>query len=590
MIETYKQGLNEQKINLDDDYIKFIRFAQEKIVKYGKGIIGIITNNSYLDGITHRRMRETLYNDFDKIYILNLHGNSNLSEPDKNVFDIKVGVSIILLIKFAKPLKSKEIYYFSTLSNEINNREKKHKLLLNYNIETIHWQKLNPTKPYYWFVEKDIDINNTYNEYFSLSKIFAVYGSGIKTERDSITIHLDKIELNNVLDDFNNLTELKIKEKYRLNDSRDWKISAAQKDVQQNYKSKENYLTQVHYRPFDFRNIFYTCKSRGFVGTPQSKIATQFMNKENIGLAFKRQNKKNPFSYCFVTSIMAESCLFESAYANNVVAPLYIYPKNEKGFLETDRKPNFTKEFTDYIKSMYSNPNIEEKKSNLEFRIDGLQKGLISLAETIKGYESTGNAVTIISSLRQSYQETVALIELRKNELRNLKSDNNEIPSPEKLLGYIYAILHSPTYRAKYYEYLKIDFPRIPFTTDFELFERISAIGEKLIECHLMQKNDFPQKYNTLGIFTGNGDRIVKKVEYNDGKINISKDNSFDNVAVEIWNFEIGGHQVLEHWLKARKERELNLDDINRVTQIIKIIAYTIEQVTTIDNETKNWI
>ena len=129
LLNDYKKGLNEKKINLDDDYIKFIRYAQWKIEEHGHGIIGIITNNSYLDGITHRIMRKSIVDTFDEIYILNLHGNKGRGEPDENVFDVMAGVSIVLFIKLPKT-KKKEIYYYSTLENNLNDREIKYGVLL----------------------------------------------------------------------------------------------------------------------------------------------------------------------------------------------------------------------------------------------------------------------------------------------------------------------------------------------------------------------------------------------------------------------------------------------------------------------------
>ncbi|MGC8483926.1 MAG: N-6 DNA methylase, partial [Thermodesulfobium sp.] len=140
LIKTYKEGLKERKINLNDDYIKFLRYAQWKIEQTGKGIVGVITNNSYLDGITHREMRHKLLQTFDKIYILNLHGNSNKREKDENVFGIMVGVAIALFVKLDKPAKEKEVYYYSiTEDGKLIKREEKFDFLLKHDYSNVDW-------------------------------------------------------------------------------------------------------------------------------------------------------------------------------------------------------------------------------------------------------------------------------------------------------------------------------------------------------------------------------------------------------------------------------------------------------------------
>lgn len=545
LIKDYKKDLNETKINLDDDYIKFIRFAQSKIegAKYsykkgknyingkiigaGQGVIGIITNNSYLNGITHRAMRKSLYKTFDKIYILNLHGNSNIGEPDKNVFDVKVGVSIAIFVKLPTSLKEKEVRYYSTLDNEIITRLDKYDFLYDNDLETINWKRIFPEEPYYWFIEKDMRHQTDYNFAKSLKEIFKEYSSGVKTERDRISIHFDKNSLLIVLNDFEKLSEKDLREKYELKDSRDWKITNAKKDVIKNF-NKEDVIKQILYRPFDFRTTFYSGTTRGFIGTPSRKISEQFISNENIGLIFKRQNKKIPFSYAFVTEKIVESCLFESAYANNVVAPLYLYPEKQRkgikqseidfGETKPEKEVNFTDEFIKFIKELFA-----------------------------------------------------------------------EEPTPEEIFAYIYAILYSPAYRTKYQEHLIIDFPKIPFTEDRKMFDILSQLGDELIKNHLL-KLIYPK--NEMPVFAVSGHNIIDTYKYDEEKqrLYINKNQYFESFIKSVWEYEIGGYQVFDKYLRARKGLSLSYDEINHLKKVAVSIQKTIKIQELIDNLCAVWI
>ncbi|MCS6820423.1 MAG: N-6 DNA methylase, partial [Microscillaceae bacterium] len=185
LMRKYKEGLQEKNIqSLSDDYIKFICFAHDKIEKAGRGVIAIITNNSYLSGSIHRKMRETLYKDFDKIYVLNLHGNSLRKEQGENVFDIRIGVSILFLVKLEKYQKEKQVFYFSTQAREILTRKDKFSFLSNNDLSTVRWLELKPQSPDFWFIEKDLSNQAEYNQFWSVTEIFKNYTSGVKTHRD----------------------------------------------------------------------------------------------------------------------------------------------------------------------------------------------------------------------------------------------------------------------------------------------------------------------------------------------------------------------------------------------------------------------
>ncbi|EAK2078309.1 DNA methyltransferase, partial [Campylobacter coli] len=202
LLQAYKQGLNETKINLDDDYIKFMRFAQWKLLEQNKkdlfeekkGLLGFITNNSFISGKTHRKMRESLYKSFDEIYILNLHGSDKDAKNDENVFDIKVGVCISLFVKYKdEPSNGAKVFYYSTGDNNIFSRKEKFALLDDVRqkgLNAIKWEELSLDEPYFWFIKKEFE-NEEYEIFWALASdkalgdkksIFLNYNSGIETQ------------------------------------------------------------------------------------------------------------------------------------------------------------------------------------------------------------------------------------------------------------------------------------------------------------------------------------------------------------------------------------------------------------------------
>ncbi|EKL5416366.1 N-6 DNA methylase, partial [Campylobacter coli] len=274
LLQAYKQGLNETKINLDDDYIKFMRFAQWKLLEQNKkdlfeekkGLLGFITNNSFISGKTHRKMRESLYKSFDEIYILNLHGSDKDAKNDENVFDIKVGVCISLFVKYKdEPSNGAKVFYYSTGDNNIFSRKEKFALLDDVRqkgLNAIKWEELSLDEPYFWFIKKEFE-NEEYEIFWALASdkalgdkksIFLNYNSGIETQKDNIAIQLMKNKMEETLKDFSNLNSVDLVKKYDLKDSRDWKISNSVNAIKNNLGKIE----RIAYRPFDLRWTFYT--------------------------------------------------------------------------------------------------------------------------------------------------------------------------------------------------------------------------------------------------------------------------------------------------------------------------------------------
>ena len=506
-IKKYKQGLNEKKINLDDLYIKFIRFAEWKIQKCGYGVVGIITNNSFLDGVTHRQMRKHLCETFDGIYIVNLHGNSRKGEGDKNIFDIMAGVSITFFIKRQNPTE-KTVKYFSTLNNNLISRAEKLSFLKETGFEKIDWKTINPAETqYYWFADKDLSLEGEYKKFRKITDIFRHYNSGIQTKRDNFTLHYDEKNLEQIKVDLANLSIEAIKQKYNVDDNRDWSVLKAKQDLLFNYNPQN-----VSYRPFDNRHTSLSKKSKGFLAYPRYETSQHF-EKDNVGLCFTRQLLGDKWQNIFVTDKMIDGCTVSIKSREwTYVAPLYLYVDDEK-------TPNWTK-------PVYAGD-------------DDATKYFVQFLQTL-----------------------------------------TFTPSPEQVLAYIYAVLHSPVYRNKYIEFLKSDFPSVPFTTDKEIFDKYAKLGQKLIDSHLFK--NLPTDTEIRVNYDFDSDFVVEEISQDNNKLHLfttdNKTVTFDGVTSSICNFEIGSYKPIEKWLKYRIKDKvlLSLPDLQHLKNMIIALKNTI--------------
>ena len=530
----YKKDLNERNIQpLSDDYIKFIRFGQHFIDKNGEGILAYISNNSFIDGIIHRQMRKHLAESFDKIYILDLHGNAKKKEtapdgsPDQNVFDIMQGVSINIFVKTDKKQKNDlaEINHFDLYGK----RKYKYNYLNKNNIQNIDWKIPTPSKEYYYVKKNHIGIKK-YEKGFSTKELFKKNNCGIVTARDHITIQYSKIDVENVIHDLQNLDEKNFREKYNENkDSRDWTYLGAKNDTY----NKGKYI-HLQYRPFDIRYSFYTKKSKGFMSYPRYDIMSNLLYENNLGIILPRQLQGN-FTHSFITNSICDGNITSSArlFGAGYVFPLYLYPNN-KGQLTTDGEAQRV-------------PNLDAKI------VKQIAKGL---------------GLKFVPE---------------KEDTTSLQKDMTKQPTtfaPIDLLDYIYAMLHAPSYREKYKEFLKIDFPRVPYPTDKTIFWKLVQLGGELRQIHLLE-SPVTEKYITQ--YPIDGDNIVGKPYYEAGNVYINYDKKadkeelqhFSGVPETAWNFYIGGYQPAQKWLKDRKGRELNYEDIFHYQKIIVALSET---------------
>ena len=512
LISDYKKDLNEKKINLDDDYIKFIRYGQHFIDKNGSGILAYISNNSFIDGITHRQMRKNLLTSFDKVYIIDLHGSAKKNETaidgskDENVFDIQQGVSINIFIKTGKKKKNELGQVFH--SDLFGNREFKYSTLNENDLRKIDFKQLSYEHPYYFFVPKQLS-DKKYDSWFSLNELFINVNNGVKTDRDSLFIGERKSDIENRFKTLlgGELTKSFIDE-YRVVDSGSFKITERIKGKKYN----SDFIKNILYRPFDIRSIYYDPK---IVSRPAQKVM-QHMLKENIAILCCRQQSTFDFQHILVTNVLSEVCTVSlQTKETTYTFPLYLYSEsNGQQTLgqTTERTPNLN---TEIVKQ------LAEKL------------GLTFTAE------------------KETTKDTFA---------------------PIDILDYIYAVLHSPTYREKYKEFLKIDFPRVPFPEDKVIFWQLVKLGGEIRQIHLLE-SPIVEKYITQ--YPEDGNNVVVKPKYENGKVYINDTQYFDNVPQVAWDFFIGGYQPAQKWLKDRKERTLEFDDILHYQKIIVALTET---------------
>ena len=569
---------------LNDDYVKFIRFAQWRIEQTGHGVLAFVTNHGYLDNPTFRGMRESLLRSFDAIYLLDLHGSSKKKEKapdggkDENVFDIQQGVSIGIFVKHdatispaSLPLRrlGEQARLVGTADNTserqtaapwgwnegrdegkpdethppharvfhadlYGTRASKYSTLDFTDIGNTAWDQLFPDSPNYYFVPEDAKLREEYAPGWKVTEVMPFSNVGIITKRDALTTDMDRDRLWHRVVDFAHLSGVDARRKYRLPlDVRDWSVDRAQADLKESGPTQDR-IIEICYRPFDIRFMYYSGNSRGFVGWPVEKVTRHFLEGPNIGLVTARSNKSQSVDHFYATAYMPETKCGERTTQSSVF-PLWLYPRESTDLLDTAPR---------------------ERTANL--------------------------APDFVAALTQAIGHT---------------------PTPEDTLAWIYAVLYSPTYRARYADFLKRDFPRIPLPTDDALFARLVAAGTELIALHTMDAT-LPRitRYDVAGSNEVVKVRWVTAVEaaagapspqpspvngrgsQGGGRVYINDAQYFDDVPQAVWDTHIGGYRVAEKWLKDRKGRQLSYDDLTHYQSVIAALARTLELQTDIDS------
>lgn len=531
-----KEKLNERNPKwINDDYVKFLRYGQHFIEKNGSGVLAFINPHGFLDNPTFRGMRWNLLKTYDKIYTIDLHGNAKKKETapdgsiDQNVFDIMQGVSINIFVKTGEKKSSElaKVFHYDLYGK----REEKYNFLTENGLNTVKFTQLANKAPNYFMVKKDFDAEKKYLKGFSISELFTTNSVGIVTARDSFTIHKTKDQLEKTIDKFLSLDDESARNHFKLGkDVRDWQVNYARKDLSQYYPDKGS-MVKIAYRIFDDKWTFYTGRSKGFHCYPRNEVMSNFLNTSNLGLALCKQFKSgNDYQHVFITNKIIESSFVSNKTSEiTSVFPLYVYRECEEELFKNKlvSKPNLNLEIVNKIAS----------KIDANFLSNRLSEVMDDPAKYKRNF------------------------------------------SPTNLLDYIYSILYSSKYRNTYVEFLKIDFPRIPYPKDKDTFWKLVALGEKLRQLHLMEDSSL----KLITQYPEGGDNIVEQVVYKDGNVYINDEQYFANVPEVAWNFYIGGYQPAQKWLKDRKGQALQFEDIKHYQKIIATLQRTSEIMEEID-------
>ncbi|MGX3044484.1 type ISP restriction/modification enzyme [Helicobacter sp. T3_23-1056] len=662
-----------------DDYVKFIRFAESKIESQDSGIIAIISNNSFLDNPTFRGMRYHLLNTFDKIYILDLHGNARKKEvapdgnKDDNVFDIMQGVCISVFVKTGaknnpslrgkskspdsslrdsrseskqstpapslrgsvseanttkqstiichterakrpKNLKeaqnrdisliSRQAQYDkdldchesanadsrndgvesnansrndeshspslrgsvseanttkqstiichtersevsqksndrdSSLSTKAQNdnrkkaeyddklarlyhydlygkRKDKYAFLQGNGLESIAWSELAPKAPFYLFIPQNESLRAEYEKGISVKDIFKVSSVGIVSGRDDFCISKTDSqeslqELKNNITKFMNLDCESARKEFDLKDSRDWKVEYAQKELQSTNNNPNNYI-KIQYRPFDSRWTYYTGKSKGFHCMPRGEVMKHFLPSDSSLRDLPKANRGNP--------------------------------QNENVGLNVAR----------------------QSKIQGSWQYVSITNSLVDFS--LMGGGNTGNGYIFPLYLIESDSK----IENFTPEFRAfIDAKYGESYAPEVILGYIYAVLYHKDYREKYVDFLKIDFPKVPFVKSKKDFLALSALGCELVDLHLLRDNELDSSVGENTLLNERNEKI-EKIAYNaeSKRLFVNASLYFENVSAEVWEYKIGGYAVLDKYLKSHKGENIDYAHFERVIKTL---------------------
>lgn len=538
------QDLQERNTKwLNDDYVKFIRFAQWRIEKTGEGILAFVTSHSYLDNPTFRGMRRSLMETFDQIHLLDLHGNTRRQETapdggkDRNVFDIQQGVAIGFFVKHGKDAHARnlskgvfhgELWGEREAGHDGDQDDGKYGWLAANDVETTPWTPLTPQAPLYLFVPRNQTINKEYEKYWSIVNIFSPVttcaATGIVTTHDQLAISWTTEEMIAKVERFLNTTsEKEARQIWRLCSQSQWQYERAKNELASGLWRRQ--IKSILYRPFDKR---ITVFNRNVAVNRREHVMRHMFSGTNLALCIGRSGQvtgSRQWDVAFVSRNPTDLNLFRRG--GNLLFPLYQDLAKEGVKVSQTRKHNLNPDFTE----------ASSAALNLKFIPDG-----------------SGDLVTSFG--------------------------------PEDVLHSIYALLHSPAYRQRYQDHLKSDFPSLPVISSKALFAALVGLGQQLAAHHCLETED----YQDAPEFPHHGDNSIKKPSYtppqnnHPGQVWINAEQCFHGVSPETWTFTIGGYRPAQKWLKERKGRGLSFADIDHYRRICSALAATSRLMAVIDS------
>jgi hypothetical protein len=565
LVDDYKRGYPDlmrpaQAKWLQDDYVKFIRFGQWRIDESGAGILAFVTNHSYLDNPTFRGMREQLLKSFDTIYVLDLHGSERKREiapdglRDAPVFDIKQGVAISIFARSSGLINEPARVFHADLYG--SNRQKKYEWLESNDVVSTQWTEVCPTGPLFLFKPRDPVLQAEYEAGWSLAEIFDRNGrpaTGAVTTQDEFAISftrdeaIAKVERLLATADSDEARGI-----WRLCHTDQWSYERAKDELSS--PTWREQVGRICYRPFDLR---WTVWNRNVLVHRRERVLKHVRGGPNLVLASARSNKSRVQDQFFCSRFMTEAKTAEST-TQSAVFPLYLYPNADEGddplFSFTARETNLNREFVNQLTS----------RAGLEF------------------------------------------------DPRAERTDLERYIGTEDVFAWIYAVVHSRVYRQRYLQFLSSDYPRIPTTNSSQVLRSMIALGHELIDLHTLTQvhadpalsfpqpgaNEIASGHPVFISTSGTGDDVVgddlEITRPGVGRVYINGAGTevgqyFDGVPEAVWDFEVGGHEVCEKWLKARRGRRLAFDDLIEFMKIVNAVRQTLDVMTQIDTVIPAW-
>ncbi|MBI2813975.1 MAG: N-6 DNA methylase [Opitutae bacterium] len=520
---------------LQDDYVKFIRWAQWRLDQTGSGILAFVTNHGYLDNPTFRGMRQQLMQSFDEIWLVDLHGNAKRKETapdggdDNNVFDIQQGVALGIFVKLPVESGTKKRPAKVRHAHLWGKRADKYAWLDAHDVTDTKWTPLKPQSPHHLFIPQDLRLKVEFEAGWKITEMMPVNVLGFQTHRDGLAIAATRDALSDRLIELRQAvaSDAELAGKYGASDSAHWKLGRAREALRAlTLDGAERKIQEVSYRPFDNRWCFF---SEELADRPRRELKQHFVGLDNLALNFVRQTKAAAWRHAFASALPTPAVFLEIKDGSSVF-PLYLYPNGKRlGELIVEESdgptPNLAPKF------------IGEFSAKLELRFIPLGAG-----------------------------------------------DRKKTFGPEDVLHYAYAIFHAPGYRTRYAEFLRRDFPRLPLTANLKLFRQLCGFGKDLVDLHLLRATD----KHTVS-FPAKGTDTVNEVTYTPpqgsepGRVRINGEQHFENIPPEVWAFHVGGYQVCERWLKDRRGRQLTIDERATYPRIVGALAETLRLQVEID-------
>ncbi len=526
LIDAYRfvdgQPLKEKKVWLKNDYVKFLRLSQLTVDTSGSGIVGMITDHSYLDSPTFRGLRNSLLRSFTDVRLLNLHGNSKRREStpsggsDENVFDITQGVSIGLFIQNERKDRS------SLYADVWGERPQKYAKLLSTTVSNTDWISISPKAAFYLFTSVSVSASEEYASGWFIADVFALGSNGVQTSRDSLVLAASLKELTERFEWIRNssVSDAEIQKVCESEDKSFWQLHRARRALKADLNWAKR-ASSYAYRPFDNCWLY---ASSDFVHRLRREVM-QHMEHPNLALCVGRAGLvvEGSWNLVFTTKSICDHNFFYRGSSLN--CPLYRYDEDE----------------------LVPSPRAGERNRT----------------------HNIGNRFAV---------ELARALKLKFDRQANLPVGL----TPEDIFHYAYAVFHSPGYRSRYAEFLKIDFPRLPLTRNLELFRALARLGGELTALHLLES---PKLDKPITEFIGDRNPKVEKITWSHDTVWVDKAQTigFRGVRESVWNFHIGGYQVCQKWLKDRKGRTLSKDDIAHYQKIVVALAETIRLMQEID-------